>query len=154
MFDREQYREEKFAIGGIDPGNPAYELVNQLFDAVIVAAPFQRVLGAPQLLGRVDGLISVVRSGGHAITLAVPHRCMFCAQGEYVVKIDHTKPIPNRTANEQSRAMMARDQEIQRFGFTPLDSPSWIIMVCEACGHVLTFRPDLGKDAMRNWQRR
>jgi hypothetical protein len=33
-------------------------------------------------------------------------------------------------------------------------TPHWLIMVCEACGHVQIFRPDLGQGALNNWQRR
>ena len=94
IFDREEHRQEEYKLGKHDPGNPAYELVNQLLDSTIVQDWTKRVLGAEQLLARVEGLIQVVRAGGHAITLAVPHRCMFCAQGEYKVVLDGTLPFP------------------------------------------------------------
>jgi hypothetical protein len=152
-FDREQHREERYRLGQHHPGNPAYELVNELLDSTIVQDWRSRTIDASQLLQKVQGLISVVSAGGHAITLSVLHRCLFCAQGAYKVVVDNTGPL-GVTAREQSLQRQSRDSKVTNFGFTPINSPAWIIMVCESCGHVLTFRPDLAPGAMKNWKRR
>ncbi len=150
IFDREEHRQEEYKLGKHDPGNPAYELVNQLLDSMIVQDWTKRMPGAEQLLARVDGLIQVVRAGGHAMSLAVLHRCMFCAQGEYRVLLDGTQPFPpTRQEYEHAR----RAGAVQNFGFNPMSTAVWILLVCKLCGHVLTFRPDLGENAVQNWQR-
>ncbi len=149
VFDRENHRDDRFRLGQHDPDAPEYELVNQLLDAAIVADPFQRVLGAEQLLGRVDGLISVVRAGGHPITLKIPHRCLFCAQGQYEVTVDGTKPgVQGNQTLQQIGVQRAR----QLFGFSAIDAANWIIFVCQACGNVQVFRPDLTPGALKKWQ--
>jgi hypothetical protein len=95
-FDREDHRTDEYRLGKHDPGNPAFELVNELLDSVIVQDWRNRTVDGTTLLAKLDGLISVVRAGGHAITLSVPHRCMFCAQGEYEILLDSTVPLPPR----------------------------------------------------------
>jgi serine/threonine protein kinase len=152
IFDREEHREGRYRLGQHDPGNPAYELVNKLLDSTIVQDWSRRTVDAALLLEKVKGLMTVVSAGGHAITLSVQHRCMFCAQGAYKVVVDNTGPL-GVTAPDQSLQRQWRDSKVANFGFTPINSPAWIIMVCESCVHVLTFRPDLAPDAMKNWQR-
>jgi len=152
-FDREQHREERYRLGQHAPGNPAYELVNELLDSAIVQDWRGRTIDAAQFLQKVEGLISIVSAGGHAITLSVPHRCTFCAQGAYKVVVDTTGPL-GVTAFDQSQQRQWRDGKVKAFGFTPINSPIWLILVCESCGHVLLFRPDLAPDAMKKWQRR
>jgi serine/threonine protein kinase len=151
MFDREQHRKQEYLLGQYDLGASEYQLVNQLLDAAIVEDPEQRILGAPQLLGRVDGLIKVIRAGGHPITLAVQHRCLFCGVGHYVVTVDGTKPgeLHNRSHRERSI-----DNASSGFGWkATAGSPTWLIFVCDTCGHVQTFRPDLAPASLRNWNR-
>lgn len=117
IFDREQHRDDRYRLGQHDPGAPEYGLVNQLLDAAIVENPYLRIQGPQQLLWRVEGLISVVRAGGHAITLSVPHRCLFCAQGAYQIIIDGTK-----TGERLGRThlQIASDEASARFGWKVL----------------------------------
>jgi len=136
MFDREEHRTEEYQLGKNDLA-PEYELVNQLLDATIVADPLKRLAGAQQLLGKVESLISVVRAGGHAITLKVPHRCLLCAQGEYEVIIDGTrgaeKMHPRQASGTTTYQSFAKEQAQLRFGWNTNSSagdPVWLILVC------------------------
>lgn len=151
IFDREVHRLEKYQLGRHDPGNPAYELVNELLDSAIVEDWTKRTLGAPQLLERVEGLISVVRAGGHAMTLALPHRCMFCARGEYKVVFDGTRPLP-RDAAGQGLERGLRQQQLKSLGFSDSSGIDWIVLICETCGHRLSFH--LGSARVNNWLKR
>jgi len=143
IFDREDHRLEEYSLGSHDPGNPGYELVNQLLDKAIVADPMRRYLGAETLAEAVDGITKVILAGGHAITLGVPHRCMFCAQGEYNVVVntlnDSVPFAPKHTVTKGT----AHDL----FGLQSVGSPAWLILVCRACGHVQVFRPDLSPES-------
>jgi len=152
-FDREEHRNERYALGRHDPGNPAFELVNELLDSMIVQDWRNRTVDGRILLPRVDDLISVVRAGGHAITLSVPHRCTFCAQGVYKVVHDGTAPLPADGIG-QGREIARRDAVVRHFGYTGAASCAWIILVCEKCSHVLTFRPDLAPNSLATWRRR
>jgi hypothetical protein len=150
MFDREQNREDRYRLGQHDLGAPEYALVNQLLDRMIVAEPSHRFTGAQPLLLAVDGLVSVIRAGGHAITLDVPHRCLFCAQGQYKVLINGLKPGKRLDRTYQQ---ISNDDASSFFGWdAPIPgSPTWLILVCESCGHVQVFRPDLAPEALKRW---
>jgi serine/threonine protein kinase len=100
IFDREEYREDKYRLGQYDPLNPAYELVNQLLDAAIVQDWSKRISTPSKLLAKVEDVMRVVAAGGHALTLSVPHRCMFCARGAYKVAVDMTRPLPAGATNQ------------------------------------------------------
>jgi serine/threonine protein kinase len=139
IFDREDHRLDEYQLGSHDPGAPEYELVNQLLDRAIVADPFRRYLGAELLVAAVDGLASVVRAGGHAITLSVPHRCLFCAQGDYTVIVNTL----NDSVPFAPSHIVTKDKAHDLFGLQSTGSPGWLILVCRACGHVQIFRPDL-----------
>jgi len=153
IFDREEYRTDKFRLGKDDPNNPAWELINELLDSAIVQDWRNRIATAEQLLERVNNLIKVLRADGHAITLSVPHRCLFCAQGIYSVQFDGTKPLPARS-NEHIAELGRRETFLRALGFGTSNSATWIILVCQKCGHVLTFRPDLSPSSAATWRRR
>jgi serine/threonine protein kinase len=152
-FDREQHREEKYRIDAPDPLNPAYELVNQLFDAAIVHNWSKRIRDATKFLAMVDGVTSVVAAGGHALTLAARHRCMFCGRGVYRVAVDMTAPLPAGKTDQEVRNAQYSEAR-KHLGFNPFGDSTWIILVCDTCGHVVTFRPDRAPGATENWRRR
>jgi serine/threonine protein kinase len=152
-FDREEHRTERYRLGKHDRGDPAWELVNELLDSMIVQDWRNRTLDGKVLLEQVDHLISVVRARGHAIKLSVPHRCMFCAQGEYKVHHDGTVPLPT-DAFRQNQEAMRREAVVKSLGFNVPGSSASIIMTCDKCGHVLNFRPDLARNGLATWRRR
>jgi len=135
IFDREDFRQPRYRIGQDDPKEPAYELINQLFDKTIVNQPSSRTQNARALLSEVDELLSVMRAGGHAISLEVPHRCIFCAQGEYKVVVNGLQDGHAQSASGEAQSMLG--------WAVPAPYPAWLIMVCQACGNVQVFRPDL-----------
>jgi serine/threonine protein kinase len=134
IFDREDFRQQKYRIGQDDPTEPAYELINQLFDKAIVVRPNLRIQNATALLSEVDQLLSVMRAGGHAISLEVRHRCIFCAQGEYKVVVNGLEGNA-QAASSEAQSMLGWQ--------VPGPYPAWLIMVCQACGNIQAFRPDL-----------
>jgi serine/threonine protein kinase len=141
FFERERHREERYVLGR-DSTLPEYELVNQLLDRMIVEEPSGRYHTAESATVAVDGLIDVIRAGGHAIGLRAPQRCMFCAQGKYRI-----------IANGFEAEDRARDRARNSLGLSSPGSPVWLIMICEACGNAQIFRPDLAPESVKRWQR-
>lgn len=134
MFDREEHRSPHYRLGRNDETNQAYELINELLDRTIVADPAKRLHNAGALLSEVDDLIAAVENGGHAITIHVAHRCIFCAQGTYKIVVNSLEPNSD----------VERGKAHSLFGWqVPKPYPRWLIMVCDVCGNVQTFRPDL-----------
>jgi hypothetical protein len=110
------------------------ELINQLLDETITEHPEARLATAVDLLYKVDQLIVRMEAGGHAISLEVSHRCLFCAEGQYQVLVNGLE------GNGQAAGSLANSL----FGWAaPTSYPAWLIMVCNLCGNVQTFRPDL-----------
>jgi serine/threonine protein kinase len=152
VFDREDHRLERYRLEGEDPGGAEYELVNQLLDRTIVHDPMRRYLGVELLVAAVEGLIRVVLAGGRAITLSVPHRCLFCAQGDYMVAVNTLNEWDPGTPGRNDVVTKGRAHDL--FGLQSTGSPAWLILVCRSCGHVQLFRPDLlseAEGAIQKW---
>ncbi len=141
IFDREDHRLEQYKLENRDLAGPEYELVNQLLDKAIVKDPLRRYLGAETLAAAVNGLVGVVLAGGHAITLDVPHRCLFCAQGDYTVVVNTLNDWYPGAPPHNFDVTTGRAHEL--FGLQSKGNPAWLILVCRACGNVQIFRPDL-----------
>jgi serine/threonine protein kinase len=135
IFDREDYRQARYRLDRDDPAEPAYEVINQFFDKTIVYNRSSRIETARVLLSEVDRMLSILRAGGHAISLEVQHRCLFCADGVYKVVANGLQDGDAQAANSEAHSM---------FGWVvPGNYPKWLIMVCQTCGNVQVFRPDL-----------
>jgi serine/threonine protein kinase len=142
IFERERHREEGYVLRR-DSVSPEYELVNQLLDRMIVEDPSGRYLTAESAVTAVDGLIDVIRARGHAIGLGIPQRCIFCAQGQYKI-----------VANGIEAKDRARSDAHNSLGLASVGNPTWLIMICEACGNAQIFRPDLAPESVKRWQRK
>jgi hypothetical protein len=69
------------------------------------------------------------------VSSTLPSRCMYCGQGDYRL------------------IAMQSPNEVNNFGLTARSGSSWRAMVCEHCGHVQLFRPDLTKSRGAAWER-
>ncbi|HWZ45436.1 MAG TPA: serine/threonine-protein kinase [Candidatus Saccharimonadales bacterium] len=134
VFDREEHRKLRYRIEGTSELDQNVELINQLLDEAIIEHPEARIPTAIDLLYKVDRLIARMEAGGHAISLEVSHRCLFCAEGQYKVLVNGL----------EGNAQAAGSEASSLFGWgAPTAYPAWLIMVCDFCGNVQTFRPDL-----------
>jgi serine/threonine protein kinase len=134
VFDREEHRKPGYRIEGMSDLDQDVELINELLDETITEHQEARIPTAIDLLYKVDRLIARMEAGGHAINLEVSHRCPFCAEGQYKVLVNGLE------GNSQA----AGSEAISLFGWgAPMSYPVWLIMVCDFCGNVQTFRPDL-----------
>lgn len=134
IFDREEHREHRYKIEGTSDLDGNVELIHQLLDETITKKPGARLPSAVDLLYKVDELILRMEVGGHAVSLEVPHRCLFCARGQYKVVVNGL----------EGNAQAAGSEANSLFGWgAPTPYPAWLIMVCDFCGNVQTFRPDL-----------
>ncbi len=148
IFSREEHRTDAFLLGKNRFGSPEYELVHQLLDKMIVADPHKR-WNVHRVYYEVERMIRVVSMGGHAIALNAKQWCSFCASGNYRVVVDGVT---------SGNPLKAREEAQNQFGLAAAAAgaarnPMWLIMVCENCGHVQLFRPDLSQKGIENWQR-
>ena len=134
-FEREEHRTPRYALDQEGSLDPTFELISRLLDKAITASPAERTQSAIDLLSELDQLIEVIEAGGHAIGIDVRQRCIFCARGRYAVMVDEVTGPPEGSKSAATK-----------FGLTFYDSHPRarpLIMVCDYCGNVQMFRPDL-----------
>ena len=126
--------------------------------------PSDRIQLASELATKVRQMIARFESGGRALDLDLPLRCMFCGNGNYEPVV---KPIdseartalpdqgilsshrPNRWADMQSQANNALGQAfLGRGGDTPVP----LNLVCNYCGNMQIFRWDRVQKALGRWK--
>jgi hypothetical protein len=133
-FDREEHRTSAYALNQNESLDPNFELISQLLDKTIVESPSQRLSSAVDLFYEVEQLIEVMEAHGNAVGLDSPQRCIFCTRGQYRVVIDSVNDGMNDSKMlAQAQLGLALTQSHIRM----------IVMVCDYCGNMQTFRPDL-----------
>jgi serine/threonine protein kinase len=143
----------------------AFSLADEIVGATLRKNPNERLDYAVKLIDRVRGAIARIEAGGRALNLGLPKRCLFCATGTY--RAAHQLPLrngsttffPDRQGREKLRGSMSNAKELTdirslanvQFGLTA----SWgipLILVCDYCGNVQSFRLDLTSDGTgENW---
>ena len=150
IFDRENHRADRYMLGRGLPDRREFELVHELLDRMIVEEPLKRYPSATVVVEAVTGLIQVLEANGRPILLSFSHRCSFCGQGEYQF---HNGPEDLQRNAAASASMGLRVPP-------PIPQPAlyannfYMIAVCNKCGHVQFFRPDLVKGARELWLRK
>jgi serine/threonine protein kinase len=150
IFDRENHRADRYKLGKGLPDRREFELVHELLDKMIVEEPLQRYQSATIVVEAVTGLIQVLEANGRPILLDFAHRCSFCGQGEY--------KFHNGPEDLQRNAAVSDSMGLR----TPAQNPQpaqynynfYMIAVCNKCGHMQFFRPDLVKGACELWLRK
>ena len=140
VFDREKHRDDEWRFGRADLPLPVYGLVNQLLDRMIVADPWKRPQGGPQVADAVRGVLRVEASQGHALGREVPQLCTFCASGIY------------QRVSDPFEGKQPDNSPAEIFGFRPTGEQQWLILVCPTCANVQVFRPGLAPKSIRRWQ--
>lgn len=149
-FDREDHRSARNKLGKDLADRREFELVHELLDRMIVQDPLARYANASFVVQAVNGLITVLKAKGRPILIDFAHRCGFCGQGAY--KFQNTaEDLSGNAAVSASMGIAA-----------PLTHPQpaqyrnnfFMVAICEKCGHVQLFRPDLVKGARELWMRK
>ena len=149
-FDREDHRSERNRLGKDLADRREYELLHQLLDRMIVHEPFSRYGNAGLTAQAVTGLIQVLEANGRPILIDFAHRCSFCGQGEYEFQ-NTPEDSPRNVAVSKSMGLTAPVQNPQPAQYS---HNFYMIAVCNKCGHVQVFRPDLVKGARELWLRK
>ena len=135
VFSREKHRDKSFDLTDLTQ-NVYIEHVNaELLDKMIVEAPEDRFASVREFrhaIAEVRRLMvdeyNAIPGPGEPISDRVPARCRHCGKGSY------------QTYNpNQSQAFRSSLGE------------EWITVVCNYCGHIQTFRPDLARKAKKPW---
>lgn len=129
IFAREKHREPGFDLTKANATVP-YFLVYELLDRMIVGDPGQRLRDGGEALREVDSVIERVELRAHVVSLDAPQSCLFCGVGHY---------RPEVTYGDDGTSSAA----VHNMGLTPVGSAHWLILVCDHCGNLQLFRPDI-----------
>lgn len=147
VFDREDHRSERNMLGKGLGDRREHELVHELLDRMIALEPLERFQSAELVVEAVRNLIEVMEAGGRPILLNFPHRCAFCGQGEYEFRNGPEDTRKNFDVSHQLGLSANPIQPTNRAYFF------WMVAICNKCGHVQLFRPDLVPDSVKLWMR-
>jgi serine/threonine protein kinase len=134
MYNRERHRENEFNLSNIIKENWTYHL-NDFIDRATDGNYNKRIQNVPELLKTFLEVQKAMINKLRYLDLNIEQECSFCGIGHYEIVIDSLKP--SGYSNTQ----------VRNFGFSPVGSSQWLIMVCNCCGNVQMFR----KDKSKNW---
>lgn len=133
IFAREKHHDPKFDLAILKPCSESY-LINELLDKMIVYEPKKRFKDGNAVLRELNVLIRRLNMGVNSIGSGIPQTCIYCGKGSYQKHV-HNKPNDGDAY-----------YQVRSFGLGPgTGNPSWIIFVCDYCGNVQMFRPDLSE---------
>jgi len=123
--------------------------------------PSHRIQSAKELAAKIRRLIARFESGGRALDLRLPQRCLFCGTGGYrpvamppnaelrTAPYDHGAFGSNVWAEMQNQTRGSIGEAFSgRGGNTPVP----LTLICDYCGNMQHFRWDRAPDAQKHWK--
>ncbi len=137
VFDREKHRTSKWNLTGDLVDAPDYKIadlafVNELLDKSVVLEPSKRFSDANNFRANLDRSIWRIQRSAHALDMAEPQICNFCGIGHY-------KDVGNSMLGDEKFGY----HEVEKFGIRHVEDSKWLLLWCNYCGNVVTFRIDL-----------
>jgi serine/threonine protein kinase len=133
IFSREKHREPRFDLTKKDNSIPAYLLIYELLDKMIVGDSSNRFPDANAVADAVDIMVRRIEMNAHSIGPDIPQHCTYCGLGLYQKMLDTSLDADPTAAT-------------RNFGFNRIGTAVWLGLVCDYCGNVQVFRPDHAKD--------
>lgn len=133
IFSREKHRDPQFNLVQI-LDNGILEHINRLLDKMIVSDPNQRIQDAAAVAAEARKVARLLQGNYRVVSPNLPQLCMYCGEGHYKLIVE------------------GAGERLRNFGFTPMASSDWRVMVCEQCGHVQLFRVDMAQ--RKDWWRK
>jgi serine/threonine protein kinase len=138
-FLREKHREPGYDLTKRDPPDSAHFFVYKVLDRSIVEDPARRIINGNRFADEVEEVIWLIESGAHVVNLRVPQLCSYCRRGKY-----QYRSLYSTDGNRPIGAWQSKDNLLSLFGWVPTGMTSrFFLFVCDHCGHVQMFRPDL-----------
>lgn len=134
MYNREIHRDDEFNLTNMIDEKWTYYL-NDFIDKATAKVYSNRIQNCSSLLEEFDKVKKAIHNNLRYLDFNVEQECAFCGVGYYDTVVDSLEPNGiNVTA-------------VKNFGYIPIGNSKWLIMVCNTCGNVQTFR----KDKCKNW---
>ncbi|MBX3319101.1 MAG: serine/threonine protein kinase [Nitrospira sp.] len=128
IYNRERHRDPQFDLTK-ESTEPWRFYFNDFLDRVTNHDPDARPRRTAEMVVDLKYVQLAITDGIRYLDLKVDQICSFCRFGKYQVTVDALDP---NTANT-----------VRDFGFVPVGASKWLILSCDQCGNVQTFRKDL-----------
>jgi serine/threonine protein kinase len=138
---RERHRAAQYNL--VSETEPPYvHFAYELLDRSISEDPSKRYKNASELLYALEDVMERVRHSAHVLDLSVRQPCLYCVEGTYQLRLVH---------EPRARRLMPPPLSAQDFwkDSTTFNQTPWMILVCDVCGNVQMFRPDLASKPPR-----
>lgn len=137
VFDREKHRASDWNLTGELVDAPDYKIadlafVNELLDKSVTQEPGMRFSDANHFRANLDRAIWRIQRNAHTLDMSEPQICNFCGIGHY-------QDVGNSMLGDKPYGY----DEVERFGIRHVEGAKWLVLWCNHCGHVETFRIDL-----------
>jgi len=131
---REYHRQPEYSL--LTPGcEEGLHFVYELLDRSVREDPSQRFQDAQEFLMELDNVIDGIERSAHVLDLSVKQRCTYCRSGTYQLQLltgpTYGSPVSQRTS------------AYKFWGLNDMGNRDWMGLVCDTCGNVQMFRPDL-----------
>lgn len=128
IYNREKHRDPQFDL--TKQGTDAWRyFFNDFLDKVTAHEPEDRPQVTVALINEFDQVRCAMMDDVRYLDLKIDQVCMFCKSGTYRVSLNALDG-----ANAAS---------IEDFGFKAVGKPMWLLMCCNQCGNMQSFRKDL-----------
>jgi serine/threonine protein kinase len=148
---REKHREGDFDLTRTRR-DPAWFIVYELLDRMIVADPAKRFNNAGEVVSALESVIHRIERNAHAISRDAPQPCSYCGVGCYKLIVEYEVNVIPGWGGAREYERKGDETFKEFFGMEP-KGPYWLIMVCDHCGHVQMFRPEFATNP-NIWKRK
>ena len=128
IYNRERHRDPQFDLTK-DSTEPWRYYFNDFLDRVTNHDPNARPKQTAEMVLEFEYVRRAIQERIRYLDMKVDQLCAFCGVGKYRVTVDALDP--NKATN------------VRNFGFVPVGAPQWLILICDRCGNIQTFRKDL-----------
>ncbi len=129
IYNRERHRDDSFNLAKDIDEHWVY-FFNDFLDKATHHDVNERIEDCPHLILEFGKVEKSIRKSTRYLDLNNKQECIFCHNGHY-------KEIANALNPSRSTNI-----DVSNFGFNPVGSSQWLIMVCDNCGNVQSFRKD------------
>ena len=143
---------------------PEFTFIDEIVEGTVQLMPEQRILKgfstATNLRNQVQTVIDRIEARGRPLDLTKPLRCLFCAHGLYKTwaKVPHLADrLEDKRGGREWNSSSSIYQDMRNeyknmFGSGGVGTPVSLVLVCQHCGNVQTFRFDLTPNALGVWK--
>jgi serine/threonine protein kinase len=140
-FTREKHREPEYDLTK-ESQDAAIMFIYDILDKTIKLDPSKRLVDAHAFANEVNLIIRRLLMNAHPINIDAQQHCTYCGIGTY-----------NVLANKDDKKDDYKDI-ISRFFGSGHTLPDWLVFLCDSCGNVQLFRPELLSNEKKDiWDR-